>query len=181
MRIQFSKARWAQDGDGFWLSLLAKSPTSAKQFLADMQEKKLYDAEIKIHREKRSLDSNGYLWILCQKIAEAVRNITKEEVYRDAVKHAGQFQPLIIENDAVETFVHKWGGHGIGWFAEKLQSSDGYTEVMAYYGSSVYDTREMSVLLEYIVNEAKDLGIDTKTPDEIARMEALWDAKQSTA
>ena len=177
MRIQFDAARWAQDGEGFWLSLRAKSPKQAKRFLGDMQEKKLYDAEIKIHREKRSLDANAYLWVLCQKVAERVRNITKEEIYRDAVKHAGQWEPLVFKDSAVETFLRRWSGHGIGWFAEKLQSSDGYTEVMAYYGSSVYDTREMYVLLEYIVNEAKDLGIETKTPDEIAKMEALWGAK----
>ena len=179
MRIQFDKAR--QDGEGFWLLLRAKSPEQAKRFLSDMQSGKLYDAEIKIHRDKRSLDSNAYLWILCQKVAERVRNMTKEEVYRDAVQHAGQWEPLVFKDAAVETFLRRWSGHGIGWFAEKLQSSDGYTEVMAYYGSSVYDTREMSVLLEYIVNEAKDIGIDTQTPGEIARMEALWDAKQSTA
>lgn len=177
MKIQFDKARWAQDSKGFWLSLRVKAPAQARQFAETMQEK-LYDADLKIHREKRSLDANSYLWVICQKIAEAVRNITKEEIYRDAVKHAGQFQPLVIENDAVETFVHKWGGHGIGWFAEKADDgAAGYTQIIAYYGSSVYDTREMSILLDYIINEAQDLGIETATPDEIARMKSLWDEK----
>ncbi|CAB1243626.1 conserved protein of unknown function [Ruminococcaceae bacterium BL-6] len=181
MRIQFDKARWAQDSDGFWLSLRVKFPAQARQFSETIQPK-LYDADLKIHREKRSLDANSYLWVIAQKIAEAVRNITKEAVYRDAVKHAGQFQPLIIENDAVETFVHKWGGHGIGWFAEKAETNiPGYTQVIAYYGSSVYDSREMSILLDYIINEAQDMGIETATPDEIAKMEALWGEKQSTA
>ena len=52
----------------------------------------------------------------------------------------------------------------------------GYKKVLAYYGSSVYDTREMSVLLDYVVNTAKDMEIETATPDELARMMAGWDS-----
>lgn len=176
MKLQFDKARWTQDSEGFWLSLKVKAPAQARKFAETMQPK-LYDADLKIHREHRSLDANSYLWVICQKIAEAVRNITKEDVYRDAVKHSGQFQPLVIENDAVETFVHKWGGHGIGWFAETTETNiQGYTQVIAYYGSSVYDSREMSILLDYIVSLAKDMGIETAAPDEIERMKSLWGA-----
>ena len=157
------------------MSLKVRTPAQARQFAEAMQEK-LYDADLKIHREKRSLDANSYLWVICQKIAEAVRNITKEEVYRDVVKHAGVFEFFSFPEDAAETFIHRWGGHGLGWFAEATKTSGGRTQVMAYYGSSVYDTREMSILLDYIVDEAKDLDIETATPDEIARMKSLWDA-----
>lgn len=172
--IQFDKAKWSQDSEGFWLSLRVTVPALAKQFVADMQER-LYDAELKQHREKRSLDANGYLWVLCQKVAETVRDLTKEDVYREAVENAGQFEPLVFKDESVETFIHRWSGHGLGWFAKKLDGNiPGYTQVIAYYGSSVYDTREMSVLLDYVVNLAKDFDIETKTPEELAKMKSLW-------
>lgn len=171
MMIQFDRAKWSQDSEGFWLTLKVKSPATAKEFVSKMKDK-LYVAELKEYREKRSLDANSYLWILCQKIAEAVRNITKEEVYQDAVKRVGQFEFLPIREDAVETFVHRWSGKGLGWFVEILDDSKllGYKKVIAYYGSSVYDTREMSVLLDDVVSTAKEIGVETATPEELARM-----------
>lgn len=179
MIIQFDKAKWNQDSEGFWLSLRVKAPALAKEFVSGIQDR-IYDAELKQHREKRSLDANSYCWVLCQKIAEAVRNITKEEVYQDAVKHSGQFEPLVLKNDAVETFIHRWSGHGLGWFAEKIEGNmPGYTQVIAYYGSSVYDTKEMSVLLDYVVNLAKDLGIETDTPEQLAIMKEEYEIAQT--
>lgn len=177
MIIQFDKAKWNQDPDGFWLCLRVKVPALAKSFVSSILNC-LYDAEIKQHREKRSRNANDYLWVLCQKIAETVRNTDKETVYRDAVKHVGQFEMFVFKDDAVETFIHRWSGHGLGWFAEKIDGNmEGYTQVIAYYGSSVYDTREMSVLLDYVVNLAKDLEIETATPDELERMKSLWGQK----
>lgn len=176
MTIQFTKSKWLQDSEGgLWLSLKVTVPNLAKEFVSGMQDK-LYDAKLQLHREKRSLDANALLWVLCQKISEAVRNITKEEVYQEAVRQVGQFEFLPIRNDAVDTFISRWSYKGLGWFAEKVDDSklDGYTKVIAYYGSSVYDTREMSVLLDYIVNEAKDLDIETAPPEEIERIKSLW-------
>jgi hypothetical protein len=177
MIIQFDKADLTFHGDTY-LCLHVKNVTQTRQFVETMQDK-VYDADLKIHRERRSLDANAYLWVLCQKIAETVRNITKEEVYQDAVKHVGQFEFLVFKDEAVETFIHRWSGHGLGWFAEKIDGGNvqGYTQVIAYYGSSVYNSKEMSVLLDYIVKEAKDLDIPTETPDKIAKMEALWEEK----
>ena len=174
MKIEFDRAKWWQDSEGFWISLKVKIPAPARKFVEGMKEK-LYDAELKIHRERRSLDANAYLWVLCQKIAEVVRNVTKEDVYRDAVKHAGVFDFFSFSDEAAETFIHRWCGHGLGWFAEPVKSFGGRTQVMVYYGSSVYDSKEMSVLLEYVANQAKDLEIETATPEELERMKSLWD------
>lgn len=174
MQLLFDAARVQRDTEGFWLALRVKAPTQAKEFTDKMRDK-LYRADLVEHREKRSLDANAYLWVLCQKIAEAVKNITKEDVYRDAVKHAGQFDMMVFRNDTVSTFIHRWSGHGLGWFAEPIDGSiEGYTQVIAYYGSSVYDTSEMAFLLDYIINIANDLGLETLPPDEIERIKSLW-------
>ncbi len=176
MEIRFDRAKWMQDSEGAWLSLRVQDWGAAKNFAASMKDSP-YIARLSQKREHRSLDANAYLWVLCQKIAEAA-GTTKDEVYLDAVRHAGQFEYLPIRADALEAFKRRWNGRGIGWPVEIVDDSKlpGYKKVIAYYGSSVYDTREMSVLLDYVVNTAKDMEIETATPDELARMMAGWDS-----
>lgn len=136
--------------------------------------------EIKQYRKKRSLDANGYMWVLCQKIAEKIAPpgalITKEDVYRKAIREVGQFTIVPIRNDAVEQWIYNWGAGRIGWVCESLGDSklEGYTNIMSYYGSSVYDTKSMSILVDYIVSEAKEQGIETMTPTELEGLKQEW-------
>lgn len=129
------------------------------------------DIELKKHLEKRSLNANAYLWILCDKIAVAINN-TKEYVYKKAITDVGQFEILPIKDDAVDKFIIAWTNHGIGWLCEKVGDSKfrGFTNVIAYYGSSVYDTKAMSRLIECVVNEARNLGIQTISDKEFESM-----------
>jgi hypothetical protein len=141
-----------------------------------IENDKLLSVEIKQHREKRSLDSNGYLWTLCQKIAEVI-NSTKEEVYKKFIRDVGQFEILPIREEAVDHWIAVWSSRGLGWYAEVIDDSKipGYKKVISYYGSSVYDTKAMSVLLDEIVTQAKELEIETLPPAEIASLKNLWD------
>lgn len=131
--------------------------------------------EIKPHRKKRSLDANAYLWILCQKLAEALHS-TKEEIYIRHIRDVGQFEILPIREDAVETWIRNWNSRGLGWVAELQDDSklQGYKRVINYYGSSVYNTKEMSVLIDSVVQEAKEQGIETLPPNELERMKKEW-------
>ena len=126
------------------------------------------DVELKKHRERRSKDSNALMWCVCQELAEALK-IPKEEVYRKAIKDVGEYVPLPIREDAVEAFCNNWAVKGIGWFAEVVDDSKipGYKLVFAYYGSSTYDTKTMSVLLNYLVDDAEQIGIVLKASKEI--------------
>lgn len=135
---------------------------------------KTLDVEIKQHRNKRSLDANAYLWVLCQKIAEVIKS-TKEEVYRKAIREVGQFEILAVREDATESFIRVWNSRGLGWYAEEMDSKiPGCKKIIAYYGSSVYDTKQMSVLIDYIVSECKELGIETMTPEELESLKEQW-------
>ena len=66
---------------------------------------------------------------------------------------------------------------GLGWQSEIMRDSklDGYITTINYYGSSVYDTREMSLLLDEIVTQAKELGINTMTPNEVKQLKEQWE------
>lgn len=138
-------------------------------------QNKLLDITIKKHRNKRSLDANAYCFVLCQKIAEKVGN-TKEYVYRQAIKNVGQFEIVPIRNDALEKWMNAWNSKGLGWISEVFSESkiEGYTNTINYYGSSVYDTKEMALLINEIVEQAKELDIDTVTESEKQSLIENW-------
>jgi hypothetical protein len=170
IRLQYNEAGGAE----LVLSCTSKPDiTPLKEVVA---KGKILSVEVKQYRQKRSLDSNAYLWILCQKIAEVVRNTTKEEVYKRAIRDVGQFEILPIKNEAVERWIEIWKGKGLGWFAEVMNESKlpGYTKIISYYGSSCYNQHEMSVLIDYIVSECKEMDIETLPPADLARLKQEW-------
>lgn len=130
---------------------------------------------VKKYRKKRSLDANAMLWVFCKKIAD-VAGCTKEDVYRDHIRAVGEYTPLPIREDAVERFNQIWSEHGIGWFAEVVDNSklDGYKLVFAYNGSSTYDTKSMSRLLDNVLQDAKALGIETMSEAERSLLLDAW-------
>lgn len=133
------------------------------------------DYEIRPKRKKRSLDANNFLWSLVGQIASAV-GIPADEVYRRAIHEAGVYTPLPIKADAVDEFTRIWGAHGVGWIVDVLDDSKlpGYKLVRAYNGSSTYDTTQMSRLIDYVVQDAKALGIETLTERERSLLLDAW-------
>ena len=132
----------------------------------------LKDAEIDLtvakHRKKRSLDANGYAWVLIDQIA-AKKRISKTEVYRNAIREIGGVSDTVCaENRTVKRLTEQWCKKGLGWQAETMPSKlKGCTNVILYYGSSSYDTAQMSALIDSLVQDAQAIGIDTRSPKEI--------------
>lgn len=126
-------------------------------------------------RKKRSNDANSYMWALIGKISAAV-GIPSDEVYRRAIHEAGVFTPLPIKAEAVDEFRRIWAGHGTGWIIDVVDDSKlpGYKLVKAYNGSSTYDTAQMSRLIDYVVQDAKALDIETLTDLELSRLKEEW-------
>lgn len=136
------------------------------------------DLEIKKHRKKRSLDANALCWELCTQIGNAITPpMTKEAVYRQAIRDVGKYEPLPIRNDAVEAFCKVWSERGTGWIAEVIDDSKipGYKLVFAYYGSSTYDTKAMSTLIDYLVDQAEQMELQIAHDlREIERIKEDW-------
>lgn len=142
------------------------------------------DVEIKKHNPKRSKDANAMCWAMCHDIGKALRPpLPKEEVYRRAIREVGEYEPLPIREDAVETFQRRWAAKGTGWFAEVIDDSKlpGYKLVFAYYGSSTYDTAEMSRLIDYLVEDARNMGIPIPASKEQEEALKAWGAKASSS
>lgn len=126
------------------------------------------EVSVKKYRAKRSLDANGYAWVLCDKIAERMR-IPKADVYRDHIRQLGGVSEVVCARDqAVARLREGWEKNGIGWQTDTLPSKiAGCTNVVLYYGSSTYDTKQMSALIDSLADTAKSLGIEVMPPEEL--------------
>lgn len=144
--------------------------TKLSVFLTSLDDKKEYIVEIREKREKRSLDANAYCWVLIGKIADKLR-ISKEDCYVQMLKDYGQQFICKIPNKYVEHF-----RKNTKYFEphESLEPEEKAQYFRVFVGSSNYDTCEMSVLIDGIVQEAKALDIETMTPVELAKLKALW-------
>jgi hypothetical protein len=144
----------------------------------DKYREKDVDLEVKQHRNKRSLDANGYAWVLMDKIA-ARMHIDKVDVYREEIKSIGGVSETVcVQDKAVDRLRHGWEQNGIGWQTDTMPSKlKGCTNVILYYGSSTYDTQQMSLLIDHIVQDAKALGIETMTPDELEDLKNGYEAR----
>lgn len=177
MTLLFDKAKWLQDDSGFWLSIRVQSPFEARKFTSEMKDKQ-YSAELKEHHNKRSLGANSYFWLLTGKLSAKLR-IPADEIYRHYIREIGDnYEVVPIREEAKEQWAKAWQAHGIGWVCEVLDGSKipGYVKMRCFYGSSTYDTAQMSRLIDLVVQDCKDQGIETLTPAELERMKSGWDA-----
>lgn len=138
--------------------------------LHKLKEEKL-SIEIKKYREKRSLDANAYCWVLLQKMAEILKK-DKDEVYVDMICKYGVFTHYIVKPSAVERTKEVW--RAVRELGEVTVNGKTGIQLQCYFGSSTYDTKEMSVLIDGIVGECKEMGIQTLTPAEIEDMKRKW-------
>lgn len=169
-----NKARWMQDSEGVWLSFLV-SRQDAAETLDGMQDGKTYSVTVKEHRERRSLDANAYFWSLAGKLAERL-GIPKAEIYRRYVREiGGNSETVCVMEQAAKKLKSGWEHNGLGWITEEFPSKiKGCVNVTLYYGSSTYDTAQMSRLIDMCVEDCKERGIETLTPFELERMKDRW-------
>jgi hypothetical protein len=115
---------------------------------------------VKEHREKRSLSQNSYLWVLLDKLAVKLKR-GKEDIYKEYIRDYGVFEIIPVRNDAAERFIKLWQARGLGWVCEDLGESklNGYTKLIAYYGSSTYTSKEIARLIDAVIQDCAELGI----------------------
>lgn len=153
--------------------------TNEISIVEELKNENKLNVELKKYRKKRSLDCNAYMWVLISKIQEKL-NIAKEDIYRDAIKNIGVYEVIPVKDEAVERFVEAWKRNGLGWICETTKSKlEGFTNVIAYYGSSTYNTKEMSRLVDLIVQECKELNIETMTPEQLSVLKEEWNKNAS--
>lgn len=181
-RIDYYALNWNIDSSCSHMNLAIEFPYPTEQDISLI--KGLYDGGMEIdvkisqHREKRSLNANAYFWKLCSEIARVIK-ATKEDVYEQMLRDSGVFDefdevPISIKLLSIVD-VSKIGGH---WM--EIDFDGEYSTYLKLKGSSEYDTKEMSELIDMTVDLAKTLGIETLTPDEIERMKSTWKNSNTT-
>lgn len=177
MNLTFSEARIQNDG-GIWLCLKIDDAAQARKFVMGKQDR-LYDAEIKQHREKRSLDANAFYWKLCGDLARAVGE-KPEDIYLRHIKDIGNYSVLCVQRGALDEFKRKWTSGHLGRFIETKRSKiPGCVTVLAYYGSSDFDRAQMSRLIDNIIQDCEAVGVETLPPDKVALLKEDWDAQRN--
>lgn len=141
----------------------------------ELQDKKL-NVEVKKWYKGRSSNANAYLWVLIEKLSQKL-NMSRIEVYKKHIYEAGTYQDLSMEEDAMEKFSKIWQNNGLGWFCEKTVNEYGEIVLRAYFGSSVYNTKEMARLLDSVIQDCKSQNIETMTPNELNSLLESWGKK----
>lgn len=136
---------------------------------------KVLTVEVSIKRNTRSNNANSYCWALCTKIAKVIRS-SKIDVYRQAIRSIGTFTPIPIQEEAAERYTQIWKTHGLGWEVEDMGKSGipGYKILACYHGSSVYNSKEMSQLIDWLIDEATNLGISVLSEADKALLLEDW-------
>lgn len=129
----------------------------------------VYDVKIDKHREKRSLNANAYLWKLVTEIGN-ILNKSKEEVYLQMLIDYGQSEMVSILSEIEVNGYFKY----YKLAGTSILNGKEFNHYKIYKGSSEYDTKEMSILLNGVVQEAKNLGIKTKDDIELERLVEEW-------
>ena len=162
------------------VSLQLEAPAAELEKLKDIP----LSVQIKKYRQKRSLDSNAYYWSLVTQLADKIGQ-SNSWVHNDMLRKYGQIETIdgqmvyivIPDTDKAHKTAYEAQEYHIKPTSEIKQGKDGimYRTYIMLRGSSSYDTKEMSRLIEGIASECKDLGIETMTPDQINDMIRLYE------
>ena len=142
------------------------TPLQIIGWLYNADKDKLFDINPK--KEKRTLDQNAYCWKLINEIANRVRK-SKEEVYLDMLRSYGQMSEISMLSSINPDGYFKY----YDTVSRRIFNNNEFTIYRIYKGSSEYDTREMSIFIDGVVQEAQQLGIQVLTPNQLLELKSM--------
>lgn len=152
--------------------------TKQLDIVEELKNENKLNVELKKYRKTRSLDANSYFWKMLSELCELAEIDTVEE-YKRRVKELGIFKQFRIQTEDVKTFEKVWTDRGIAWFCEiadtEYLGNIEFKIINAYYGSSSFNSKQMSRLIDGVVQDCKIYGIETKPQQEIDSLLKEWD------
>ena len=146
------------------MEITNKTKEDIKQVVDNLDETKKYDVKISYHIEKRTLTANAYYWVLVNKIANVLQT-SKEEVHEKMIKRYSQREYIsVLEQVDIEKYGIRYYDEGVNF----TQNGKRFKSYIIYENSSDMNKLEFSILVEGIVSEAQEMGIETLTPEQIA-------------
>lgn len=130
---------------------------------------------------KRSLDSNAYFHVLCDKLRQKL-GISMARCKNELISSYGQCyyveeEPMVYKTNASESYMQEL--ETIHTKCVKVTEENGKPVFFyrVYRGSHTYSPSEMQKLIQGTVEECKLQDIEVATPDELAYMQSLWEQK----
>lgn len=143
--------------------------------MGELKKGKTFDCIIQEHKEKRSKNANDYSWVLQDKIAKVLGRRV-DDIHNEMVLQYGVIETYSIKKIAWESAKRLFDYYKV--LGESSINDTEFIHIRVGLGTHTYNTKEMSKFLDGVVQEAKDLGIETKTPKELAELKSLWGANE---
>ena len=178
MEAKATRLDWTIDRDGTWIKLLIPDAQAARAY-ATANADKPQRVRLTQWRERRSLNANRYAWELLGKLSEKLA-IPPEEIYWQMVPDVGgNYTTATFRLEDVKAIRDMWCQDHIGRRVEVMGASGpGLVDVMIYKGSSDYDTAQMARLIDLIIQECREQGIEYLPPERLSAMLEEWHEKQ---
>jgi len=142
------------------------TPKELSMYLWNLDSDKKY--EIKEYKEKRSLSQNSYAWVLINELANKMR-MSKEEMYIQMLEDYSQCLMIPVQKGTKPSGYFKY----YRFIASTTINGKEADYYKVYKGSSEFDTQEMTIFLDGIIQECKQLGIETLPPEELERLKQI--------
>lgn len=158
------------------LALKTENLSELRALYEELPEGIELEIKVKVARAKRSNNANKYAWDLIEELAE-YQSLTPREVYKAQVKEIGKYRTRLVPILEFEQEKEEWLSGHTGRDIEPIGRSTEHPEfiwVKEWYGSSDFDTREMSRFLDLIIFECEQAGIQTESPQKLAEMKEAW-------
>jgi hypothetical protein len=172
LEIITKRFEWLERNGKVFLELEcpASMRNTIREFVLGLVDRQ-YSVTVKEHKEKRTKDQNSYLWTLINELANVLR-ISKEECYLKMLKRYGQMQVIKVVTEGLPILLRAVKYYDI------ISEDEHCTFVKVYMGSSEMNTREMSILIDGVISDCKEQGIQTDTPEELARLKKEWEKEE---
>lgn len=152
------------------LTFSVNEPAAVSQIESIQKCEKLSIKAVK-HKEKRSLDANAMLWACLGELA-AFLHVDKWELYLQMLKRYGKYTYICVKPAVVEAVKAQWRESEV--IGEIDINGQKAVQMLCYFGSSTYNSKEFSVLLEGVIEEMKDTGLDAPPSQDMRRALEDW-------
>lgn len=160
------------------LTLELDTPPNNEEY-ASLKDIDKLDITIKKHREGRSLNANALLWKCLTEIAQAMNPPQdKWKIYLYMLKRYGKYTYICVKPHVVEAVKKQW--RECEEIGEISINGEKAVQMLCYFGSSTYDSKEFSVLLDGVMSEMQEMGLQLPMPEHVEKALKEWEAHYGT-
>ena len=165
---------WATGQHNITFSINEKSALAE---IEHIQECEKLHIEAKPYRKKRSINANKLLWDCLGKIASVLR-ADKWDIYLLMLKRYGQYTYICVKPNMVEAIKRQW--REVEVVGDIDINGKQAVQLLCYFGSSTYDSKEFSVFLDGVVSEMVEMGLQPPPSKDMQRALEQWEKKHGS-